>query len=487
MRDHVVAKGETLGGIAARYGTTWQEVAAANKMRNANLIQVGQRLQVPERGGTRAPTDAVTKGFAKTVPPTPARAPPGREGTTNLFLEKLMEFGDQQAKADFEAGKRVVVALRLPTNHRQNLNGQYDKIAVLRKLSDGTVQSRSFDGSTGPAGAYAHGHARAAKESHTDMTGDGRMDLGRLIVGNYRYRKREGNFMGAVAFRATRTQVAERDTNQDGSFDGNDRNRIDRTGMQRSILIHRGGSERFTGSAACQTIKPSQHPSFLSAIASVRNRSSAKSSCVVNSGRFRFILAAVATLGITACSGTKETEAVAAANGVTSNSISEDADAPQTAGAGVEPPTATLNQQTTDAEAPGEEAPQERVKGRWRVVDAAGPEGGMSMIGRTLSFTDEALGWVGKDGKVASDCRDPFFHVITEAAEVRSFSTAFKAGWAKFRLPPGDVGAMHAWECGDGKSVFGPREPAAGSVFFPIGTDGLVMNWHDGAVLLLRR
>lgn len=268
MRHHVVAKGETLGGIAARYGTTWQEVAAANDMRNANLIQVGQRLQVPERGGARAPTVAAAKGSAQTVPPTPARPAPGREGTTNLFLEKLMEFGDQQAKADFEAGKRVVVALRLPTNHRQNLNGQYDdKIAVLRKLSDGTVQLRSFDGSTEPAGAYAHGHARAAKGSHTDMNGDGKMDLGRLVVGNYRYRKREGNFMGAVAFRATRTQVAERDTNQDGNFDGNDRNRIDRTGAQRSILIHRGGSERFTGSAACQTIKPSQYPSFLSAIA----------------------------------------------------------------------------------------------------------------------------------------------------------------------------------------------------------------------------
>lgn len=70
-----------------------------------------------------------------------------------MFLSKLMAFGDRQAKADFEAGKRVVVALRVATNYREHLNGLYDdKIAVLRKLDDGTVQIRTFDGSTEPAG-----------------------------------------------------------------------------------------------------------------------------------------------------------------------------------------------------------------------------------------------------------------------------------------------------------------------------------------------
>ncbi|WP_107964593.1 hypothetical protein [Sphingomonas sp. PP-CE-3G-477] len=120
-------------------------------------------------------------------------------------------------------------------------------------------------------------------------------------------------------------------------------------------------------------------------------------------------------------------------------------------------------------------------------MDAIGAGNATAMIGSTLSFTDEALGWVGKDGNVAPDCRDPFFHVITEMAEVTNFAAAFKPGWTKFKLPRGEVGAMHAWECGDGESVFGPRQPAAGSLFFPVGTDGLIMNWHEGAVLLLRR
>lgn len=41
---HTVRRGETLSGIAARYGTTWQQLAAKNGIRNPNLIYPGQRL-----------------------------------------------------------------------------------------------------------------------------------------------------------------------------------------------------------------------------------------------------------------------------------------------------------------------------------------------------------------------------------------------------------------------------------------------------------
>lgn len=43
-RSHVVVRGETLSGIAARYGTSWQQLAAKNGLRNPNLIYPGQRL-----------------------------------------------------------------------------------------------------------------------------------------------------------------------------------------------------------------------------------------------------------------------------------------------------------------------------------------------------------------------------------------------------------------------------------------------------------
>lgn len=47
---YVVQAGDTLSGIASRYGTTWQTLASLNHLSNPNYIYVGQRLTV--HGGT---------------------------------------------------------------------------------------------------------------------------------------------------------------------------------------------------------------------------------------------------------------------------------------------------------------------------------------------------------------------------------------------------------------------------------------------------
>lgn len=54
---HVVQRGETLAGIAWRYGTTVSALVSANGLGNANLIYVGQRLRVAgsSTGGGGAP------------------------------------------------------------------------------------------------------------------------------------------------------------------------------------------------------------------------------------------------------------------------------------------------------------------------------------------------------------------------------------------------------------------------------------------------
>ena len=49
-RTHVVARGDSLGGIAARYGVSVAAIMAANGLRSANLIIVGQRLRIPSGG-----------------------------------------------------------------------------------------------------------------------------------------------------------------------------------------------------------------------------------------------------------------------------------------------------------------------------------------------------------------------------------------------------------------------------------------------------
>ncbi|MEZ4672121.1 MAG: LysM peptidoglycan-binding domain-containing protein [Anaerolineae bacterium] len=43
---YTVAAGDTLKTIAAKYGTTWQALAAANNIINPNIIYPGQRLQI---------------------------------------------------------------------------------------------------------------------------------------------------------------------------------------------------------------------------------------------------------------------------------------------------------------------------------------------------------------------------------------------------------------------------------------------------------
>jgi LysM repeat protein len=43
---YTVKKGDTLSGIAARYGTTYQKIAADNNIANPNLIYPGQVLVI---------------------------------------------------------------------------------------------------------------------------------------------------------------------------------------------------------------------------------------------------------------------------------------------------------------------------------------------------------------------------------------------------------------------------------------------------------
>ena len=47
---YTVVKGDTLSGIASRYGTTYQKLAEYNGIANPNLIYVGQKIKIPNSG-----------------------------------------------------------------------------------------------------------------------------------------------------------------------------------------------------------------------------------------------------------------------------------------------------------------------------------------------------------------------------------------------------------------------------------------------------
>lgn len=54
--QYVVKSGDSLSAIGARYGVSYQAIAAANGIANPNLIYPGQRLTIPGHGGTPSPT-----------------------------------------------------------------------------------------------------------------------------------------------------------------------------------------------------------------------------------------------------------------------------------------------------------------------------------------------------------------------------------------------------------------------------------------------
>lgn len=57
---YTVKSGDTLSGIASKYGTTVNAIASANGITNVNLIYVGQRLTIPGSSGTSASNHVYT-------------------------------------------------------------------------------------------------------------------------------------------------------------------------------------------------------------------------------------------------------------------------------------------------------------------------------------------------------------------------------------------------------------------------------------------
>lgn len=56
---YTVKSGDTLSGIAAKYGTTYQKLAAYNGIANPNLIRVGQKIKIPSAAWTPKVGDIV--------------------------------------------------------------------------------------------------------------------------------------------------------------------------------------------------------------------------------------------------------------------------------------------------------------------------------------------------------------------------------------------------------------------------------------------
>ncbi len=79
---YTVRAGDTLQIIAARYGTTWQAIAAANNLPNANYIYTGQRLVIPTGGTSPSPQPQPNPGVYVVQAGDTLAVIAGRYGTT---------------------------------------------------------------------------------------------------------------------------------------------------------------------------------------------------------------------------------------------------------------------------------------------------------------------------------------------------------------------------------------------------------------------
>lgn len=79
---HTVVAGETLSGIAAKYGVNYQDIAKANGIANPDLIYPGQTFTIPgaKAGSTPAPAPVVTPPSQSTPQSTPSTPAPTSGG-----------------------------------------------------------------------------------------------------------------------------------------------------------------------------------------------------------------------------------------------------------------------------------------------------------------------------------------------------------------------------------------------------------------------
>lgn len=256
-RTYTVKSGDTLSSIGAMFGVSWQVIAQANHLRDADLIHPQQELVVPGRG---APAEMTEKPANDTTPvggTKPATgALPSTEGMSQaqkyeLYAGYVNAYGDAQAKADLAAGRQVILGLRVDTAVGANAGkGAYDDRIVVLQSGEHGGKVREFSAATEPSSQYDGRYGG-------DADGDGRKELGRIAEGTVTFSKSHSDRLGDV-LRPTQAHDIVRDTNHDGRIGARDKTVTSTDG---SFLFHAGGNIN-TGSAGCQTMKPGDFQSF---------------------------------------------------------------------------------------------------------------------------------------------------------------------------------------------------------------------------------
>ncbi|MBX5483633.1 MAG: LysM peptidoglycan-binding domain-containing protein [Myxococcaceae bacterium] len=99
---YTVRRGDTLSAIGARYGVSYMEIARVNHIANPNLIYPGQQLVIPTRSNTPAPAPTPAPSDGGSVSGIENR--PGVKGNAQQVIQFFMAKGLTRAQAAGIAG-----------------------------------------------------------------------------------------------------------------------------------------------------------------------------------------------------------------------------------------------------------------------------------------------------------------------------------------------------------------------------------------------
>ena len=145
---HTVKAGETLSKIAQKYGTTYQKIAAYNRIANANLIRVGQKIKIPAENKPATGEVIHTVKAGETLSKIAQKygttyqkiAAYNRIANANLIRvgQKIKIPADTQAAQSFKKGDKVKV-LKAVTYTGKAFKTYYDKYDVIEADGDRVV------------------------------------------------------------------------------------------------------------------------------------------------------------------------------------------------------------------------------------------------------------------------------------------------------------------------------------------------------------
>lgn len=169
MATYKIRRGDTLGGIAKKYGTSVSALAKANKIKNPNRIFAGNTLSI---GST--PKKPVVKAPAKPAAPQMSELDKWLAGDTT-YQQQLSDFN--RAKSEYEAQntrqKGISERDYAESERSLNLQGERDRLDQKEEYGGrGILHSGVFAKALGDYNTDFNSRLKALTTGKTDVLGD---------------------------------------------------------------------------------------------------------------------------------------------------------------------------------------------------------------------------------------------------------------------------------------------------------------------------